>query len=244
MISKFSERIITVDRKDHTILYTGSTERDTAHQKGIRHLTVIVVPFLKDGADKGKWIVHNRRDKQLAKGLLTPAYSYNLFGGHCNPPVKEDKFIGKEIGKELLLDAALREMNEEFYLKSNSGVALKSFGSDKVIFAQPYPLSPDDLIPLGCADFDDGCDAECSFFYALPISSADAQNIIAADDYIRKDGKKENIALPAAILSERKLYSLYHKNNSNTEICNAITRLWEEQNQSLYQKLLDTIKSL
>ena len=234
---KFSERIIAIENKNGKIIYTGCVERDAAHQSGIRHLTVIIVPFLCDGANQGKWIVHNRRDKQLAKGLNTPEFSYNLFGGHCNPPENKNDLIGKEISEELLLDSAMREMGEEFYLKSESGVALEIFNTKKAVFAKPYFLSRDSLIPLGRADYDDGRDAEYSFYYALPVPSADAENVIAADDYIRADDSKGNIALPISFKSEQELYELYCQNNSNIEICNAVSRLWEPQNNTLLSKI-------
>ena len=233
----FSERIITVDRKDDKILYTGSVERDIAHQSGICHLTVIIVPFISDGADQGKWIVHNRRDKQLAKGLNTPGYSYNLFGGHCNPPENEDELIGTEISEDVLLDSALREMSEEFYLKSERGVALENYNTEKAVYAKPYPLSPAKLIPLGWADYSDGRDAECSFYYALKVPSKDAQNVIAADDYIRTDGRKGNIGLPISFKSEQEMFLLYQQNNSDIEICNAISRLWDPQNNTVLSKI-------
>ena len=237
MTLKFSERIITVEKQYGKIICSGSIERETAHQSGIRHLTVIVVPFVPDGKDQGKWLVHNRRDKQLAKGLSSPEFSYNLFGGHCNPPEEEDMIIGKEIGKDLLLDSAVREMSEELFIRDDRGRNLEVFGSDGFIRAIPYPVREDQLIPLGYADFDDSKDAEYSFYFALPVSAENIESYVAADDYIREDSCKGNVALPISLKSERELYALYQQNNSDIEICNAISRLWEPQNSTLLSKI-------
>lgn len=237
------EKIITVERRGEKVIYTGSSDRDTAHKHGICHLTVIVVPFIADGADKGKWIIHDRRDKQLAKGLPCPGCSFNLFGGHCNPPFSEAALIGEEIPEALLIDSALRELSEELYLSCDSGEALERFGKNETVLAKPYPLNENSLIGIGWTFFSDAADTECSFLYGLPVPSKDVESLIAADDYIKPDGTKGNIALPVFIKTERELLDIYRENNSDTEICNAITRLWDERNSAVYKKLSDTIQS-
>lgn len=230
------ERIITVDRQGDQIIYSGSAERNFAHQKGICHLTVIIIPFIADGKNKGKWVVHNRRDKQLAKGLACPAVSFNLFGGHCNPPKEEASLVDKEVRAELLLDSALRELSEELFLKADEGMALECFGSKDVIIAKRYPVNSTDLIPLGYTYCKDKNDIECSYVYAFSVPSAVEERIIAADDYTKSDGSKGNVALPVFLKSESEL--IKHHNLSESEICNAITRLWKPQNAEIHSKLL------
>ena len=244
MKSKFFERIITVEKQNDSVVYSGSTLRDLAHLCGIRHLTVIIVPFIADGENKGKWLVHNRSDKQLAKGLVTPPYSYNLFGGHCNPPENEEALLGKEISPHLLLDAAVREMSEELFIREDRGRELEIFGTENTIRVLPYPVSAEKLIPLGYADFNDTKDHECSYYFALPLPVQNPEGFIAADDYLREDGSKGNVALPVSLKTERELYELYRENNSDIEICNAISRLWEEQNKELYHRLLEMTQSV
>lgn len=243
MNEKSSEKVVIVKNNSQQIIYTGSVERGFAHQYGVCHLTVIVVPFITDGVDKGKWIVHNRRDKQLAKGLNCPQYSFNLFGGHCNPPLNESEIIGKEISQKFLLESALREISEELYLLADKDSFLKCWGNNRTISAVRYPVSIDKMIRIGYVFCNEGNDKEISYLYALPIPSADTAKLIAADDYHKTDGTKENIALPIFVKAEKALYELYQDTNPDIEICNAITRLWKDQNKVVYHKLIKMIQN-
>lgn len=239
-----TERIITVEKADNKIIYTGSTERTTAEQYGIRHLTVIAAPIITEGKDKGKLLVHNRRDKQLAKGKACPKYSYNFFGGHCNPPAVESPLIGKPVNEELLLENILRELSEEMYLPTEADAkttVLENKADGSAIYAKPFPLNRSDLIPLGYTVYSSCNDNEFSFVYALPLTSDTAGRVIAADDFQKPDGSKGNLALPTALMTLDDLRALYEKGDNDTEICNAISRLWEKQNEAVYRKLTKLI---
>lgn len=242
-----AERIITVESTDNKIIYTGSSERTTAEQNGIRHLTVIAVPVVTDGTHKGKLLVHNRRDKQLAKGKACPEYSYNFFGGHCNPPEYESPLIGKPISEELLSENLLRELSEEMFISSadkTDAAILENRAGNSAVFAKPYPLKKDDLIPLGYTKFSSTHDNEYSYMYAMLLTSDTANVIIAADDYQKPDGTKGNLALSTALMTLDELHSLYRSSKTEVEICNAITRLWDKQNEAVFQKLSNLINRI
>ena len=241
-----AERIVTVERKNGSIIYTGSVERELAERDGIRHLTVIIAPYITDGASRGFLITHNRHDKQLAKGKPCPEYSYNLFGGHCNPPDEGDgELIGHEVSEKFLLSNAMRELSEELYRKAQAddigAEELENRSGGQPIYGAPYPVREDELIPLGYISCEEKYDMEYSYLYALPVSSVNAQSVIAADDYRRADGTKGNIALPSAIMSLDELRETHEKARPDAEVCNAITRLWNEQNKAVYIKLRELI---
>lgn len=237
-----SEKIMTVRMKDGKIIYTGSAERSIAERDGLRHLTVIAAPIITDGNNRGKLLVHNRRDKQLAKGKPCPAYSYNLFGGHCNPPENDTRLIGTPVSEALLLENLLRELSEEMYFPcegDEKATALENKTEGSVVYAKSFPVQIENLIPLGYTVYSSPHDNEYSFVYVLPITSETADNIIAADDYQKADSTKGSLALPTALMTLDELHSLYETDSADVEICNAITRLWDEQNAVTLHALTD-----
>jgi len=90
----------------------GMLEREYAHAIGARHVSVVIVPYVSNGADKGKWLVLNRYTRQIAKGKkasINP--SWNLFGGHCNH--SPNKTIGTLIDEKDIMDTVLDEIQGE-----------------------------------------------------------------------------------------------------------------------------------
>jgi hypothetical protein len=235
------EILYIVERHKDRYYITGFTERETAEQFGVRHLTVIVVPFLINGPDQGKWIVHDRSAKQWAKGKPDcKSPSYNLFGGHCTADLARPELIGAEIPMEICLDAARRELDEELLFEGKGKpleVWEKGAKTEQVLDSAPYQA--DDLIPLGFASYEDKDNVEFSYFFALPVSGTDVGGLIAADDYL-KDGVKHNVFLPIKIVSESDLQVML-QTEPRVEICDAITRLWLEENKAVRSKLHETI---
>jgi hypothetical protein len=118
-----------VEKKDDQYILIDYVNREFSHANGLRHLTVIVLAFVADGAQRGKWIVHNRYEKQQAKELQREnpdvdrlkTTSLNLFGGHCVPlPWYNSKTaayvydrIGALVPKSVMVRNAIRELSEE-----------------------------------------------------------------------------------------------------------------------------------
>ncbi|MDR0287641.1 MAG: hypothetical protein LBI03_08080 [Clostridiales bacterium] len=214
----------------------------------ILHLTVIIVPFVADGVQKGQWIVQDRAAKQWAKGkLFCNSPSYNFFGGHVKADISKTELLGSEIPQYILDEAAKRELSEELLvLSDNNEIVLEQWQygdkTDKVTGAKPYVYK--ELIPVGMSKYYSADNSEISYFYALPVPSEDVPKLIAADDY---DGK--NVELPVYVKTEMQLLKTpYRTNLSYTteqgEICDAITRLWDGYyNVKVYNKLVEIISN-
>ena len=225
------EALYTVAQYGDRYYITGFTERKAAEKLGVRHLTVIIVPFVEDGKDKGKWIVHDRSAKQWAKGnpdCKSP--SYNLFGGHCTADTLQLELVGSEIPMEICRSAAKRELDEELLRqgkekdekKKKLEVWEKRIKTDKHKDAIAYQSK--ELIPVGLTSYEAHDNVELSYVFALPVPSSDVDKLIAADDY-KKD---HHVLLPTEIMAESDLQTLF-QTNPNIEICDAITRLWNEE---------------
>ncbi|MFA0814528.1 MAG: hypothetical protein ACC608_01935 [Anaerofustis sp.] len=247
------ELLYMIKKSDDRYIITGITERSVAEKLGLRHLTVIIVPFVTDGADKGCWIIHNRHDKQIAKGKTSAPLSLNLFGGHCGPPEDDiARLIGKTVGPELLRENALRELSEELLCKNGMKKRLELWRdgvfAGEFLYASPYEVCPESLIPIGFTEYAAKDNVEYSYIFALPVPGSQVEQIIAADNYDKHsqaDGitYETDIALPVVFMTESELKRLWESRDPQVEVCDAITRLWEEQNRAVYQRLLDCIET-
>jgi 8-oxo-dGTP pyrophosphatase MutT (NUDIX family) len=246
------ELLYLVGKSDESYLITGITERSVAEKTGLRHLTVIIIPFITDGANKGCWIVHNRYDKQIAKGKISAPLSLNLFGGHCGPPEDDvGGLIGKTVELELLRENALRELSEELLCKNGTEKRLELWRdgvfAGEFLYASSYEVCPDDLIPVGFTEYAAKDNVEYSYIFALPVPEDQAEQIIAADNYEKRGQIIEgmvyeaDIALPVMFMPEPELKRLWEKRDPEIEVCDAITRLWEEKNRVVYQRLIEYI---
>ena len=246
------ELLYMVKKSDERYIITGITERSVAEKLGLRHLTVIIIPFITDGANKGCWIVHNRHDKQIAKGKTSAPLSLNLFGGHCCPPEDDVAgLIGKTVEFELLRENALRELCEELLCKNGTEKRLELWRdgvfAGEFLYASSYEVCPDDLIPVGFTEYAAKDNVEYSYIFVLPVPGDQAEQIIAADNYEKRGQIIESmvyeadIALPVMFMPEPELKRLWEKRDPEIEVCDAITRLWEEQNRVVYQRLIEYI---
>ena len=244
------ELIYMVQKLDENVIISGITERSIAEKLGLRHLTVIIVPFVTDGAHEGCWITHNRHDKQIAKGKACAPLSLNLFGGHCGPSDDIMGLVGQTVGNELLHKNALRELSEELLVKEGMEKRLERWGggvfTGEYMNASPYEVSEEDLIPIGFTEYTAKENVEYSYVFALPVPGSQVEQMIAADNYMKisqTDGtaREADIALPVEVKEEAELKRLWESRNPQIEVCDAITRLWEEQNLVTYQKLLECI---
>ena len=226
----------------------GFVERKYAEEHKIRHVTTIIVPFIVDGDDKGKWIVHNRLAKQQAKyfeenGQLKPDNkpSYNLLGGHCTV-LDGGLGFGDLISEEFLLAEAMRELEEEAYLEDlNGNIILEVWGADgkkdesKNKKAKKYTGA--ELIRIGFTEYESKNNVEYSYVFALPVKSDIYNSLLFADDY--KAG--HNVYLEKEKFHEAELKYM-HENEKTIEICDAITRLWLlPENEAVLNKLRDII---
>lgn len=245
------ELLYMVKKSDEEYIITGITERSVAEKMGLRHLTVIVVPFVTDGADKGCWIVHNRHDKQVAKGKTGAPLSLNLFGGHCGPSDNDiSGVIGQTVGIERLRKNALRELSEELLCKNGMEKQLELWRdgmfAGEFLYASPYEVYPESLIPIGFTEYAAKDNIEYSYIFALPVPGSQVEQIIAADNYEKRsqtDGiaYETDIALPVVFMAESELKRLWESRDPQVEVCDAITRLWEEQNRVVHQRLIEYI---
>jgi len=105
-------------------------DKAQAERLNKKHLTTIIVPFLANGENKGKRIIHNRYHKTLAKLLLSKNTNdkvilskltsrrdktiYNLFGGHVNPPIEDPKKLIDSTINEDIIKKLLKNANEQF----------------------------------------------------------------------------------------------------------------------------------
>lgn len=245
------EMVCLVEERDGRVYINGMAERGTAELDGLRHLTVIVVPFIAAGPYAGCWVVHNRFEKQLAKGKPCPPLSLNLFGGHYDGAGERmADLIGYPVPERLLRMYLLREMSEELYTTEISAdtapIMLErrlngSSSPDGGIRAHPYASPLSEPIPAGYTVYTSKSNLECSYIYALPIPGMDAEKLIAADDYRRADGTKGDLLLPVILTTEAELRRQFQSGDPEIEVCDAITRLWEKQNAGTHEKLLRII---
>lgn len=245
------ECLYTVLKQEEKYILSGITKRVVAEKLGLRHLTVIIVPFVTDGPDQSRWILHNRHDKQIAKGKSCVPLSLNLFGGHCGPP--EDDItgqIGQTIGSELLCENALRELSEELLCRKGKEKRLELWRegvfTGEYLCASPFEVKPESLIPIGFTEYAAKDNVEYSFVFALPVPGSRVEQLIAADNYEKHsqtDGTSHeaDIALPVLLMAESELQRLWESRDPRIEVCDAVTRLWEEPNHAVYQKLLECI---
>lgn len=272
------EWIYTVERQEDRYCMTGITERKVAEKFGLRHLTVIIVPFVvkvKDEKNYGKWIVHDRTAKQWAKGELnSPSPSYNLFGGHCTADISNANFLAKSIGQEISVDFCLeeakRELEEELLCRGGQKqleIWKNKVKTNEIQNASPYNAG--ELIKIGFSTYPGKHNAskqniELSYVFALPVPEADTPKLIAADNYrlvCEESEKKEagspqskenetggnivkehDIALPIKLIKEEDLLLAWQM-NPDVEVCDAITRLWLDENTKLISKLRNEIQS-
>ena len=237
-----SEPLYIVEQSVDDYFITGFTERKVAEKFGVRHLTVIIVPFVADGENAGKWIVHDRTAKQWAKGKLdckTP--SYNLFGGHCTADVTQIGLIGSKIPQEICDSAAKRELEEEL-LCFDGSICLEIWENKRKTdcFVNACPYEANDLIPIGFSSYADKDNIEFSYIYALPVPEKDLSTLVAADNYVINE-MEHNVSLPIVVLSEIDLLVLSQTDYS-IEVCDAITRLWNAENKVVIDKLRTVIK--
>ena len=238
-----AEKLYIVQKTKHGYEICGLEERSVAEKKGLRHLTVIIVPFVAGGPEQGRWIVHDRTAKLWAKKKAAGASaSLNLFGGHCSAGEEANDRIGKLVTMDIFDDAAERELEEEL-LRRGTGHKLEIWdnaegASDSREAATYAHLS---LIPIGIVTYSGASNCEASYLYALPVPAADVDALIAADNYTR-GGEERDIALPILRMRENELKKL-HKKNPTVEICDAISRLWLCKNRAARRKLQRAIRN-
>jgi hypothetical protein len=246
------EKVYIIKKIGERFKITDTVDRVYAEEKNLRHLTTICVPFLIDGGKnkKGKWVVHDRYHKLVAKGKASPNIiikSFNLFGGHNNPPENSAHLIGSYIDEAILFDGLRKELNEEILQKTDKKTNVKKLevwdkgkNTGEKESAVPYPVPLFAPIPIGFAEYKDKSNTEYSYVFALPLKYNEYKQLIAADDYEIK-GKKHDISLPLKYFSENELAAMMNKNAPKVEICDAITRLFLPVNKTTLEKLRKVI---
>ena len=254
------ERIFIIEKVIEGCKITDIVERSYAEAKNLRHLTTICVPFMVDGGvdKKGKWIVHDRYHKQVAKGKASPEKiikSFNLFGGHTTPPENAAQLIGTFVNEAILFDGLLKELNEELLQQTKKAdireleIWENGLNTYKSLYAAPYSVPLFAPVPIGFAEYADSANTEYSYVFALPIKDKDfRRQLIAADDYEVK-GKKHDISLPLECFFENELKKLWEKEleakklgkEPDIEVADAITRLFLSENARTLRKLRKTI---
>ena len=222
------EKLYIAEKVGGEYIVKGFVEREYAEKHGIRHMTTIIVPFIRDGDDKGKWIVSDRMPKQRLKNKnvykdgVECNVSYNLVGGHCT--AEDYKLFGLPIPPAVIEQCAEREICEEVKLDNSD------YAHEK-------------LIEIGFTEYSSDDNVEYSFVYAMPVYRDDYEKLMFFDDYIDKeDGKHKDIKLGKGIYTEEELKNM-HYNYPNTEICDAITRLWQSNNSDVLGKLHEAIQN-
>ncbi|MCL2810495.1 MAG: hypothetical protein FWD25_01215 [Clostridia bacterium] len=223
----------------------GLLERKYAHAVGARHVSVVIVPYISNGINnKGKWLVHNRYPKQCARGEISPQNpEWNLFGGHCNPSKPVSEYFDKLLDFDDVWATVFDELQDELLIKNPSeGMAekkLEIWEKGKIIGktkATPYPFDKDRLTFVGVAAFADNSNVEYTYYFALAIDEDVVPLLTAADDYEDKKSKEKNLVeLPINYFAESELRAKYIKNDK--EVCDAITRLWLDENSAVLHKL-------
>lgn len=240
-----SEPLFLVEQRGDKYFITGFTEWDIAEQNNLRHLTVIIVSFVADGKEKGKWVVHDRTQRQWARGLPDcKNLSYNFFGGHCTADLSRVDLIGAEVPQEICDFTARRELEEELLCHGNEIELEKWEGRQKrvenVTAGFYHAKEP---IPIGFSSFSGIGNLEISYIYALPIPEADLPKLVASDSYML-DGKEHSVCLPIVTVSESELKEMHARSEeTNVEICDAVTRLWLPENAGVYKKLKRVIEA-
>jgi len=247
------EQLLLVDKNDGVYTITGVTDRKFAEKNNLRHLTTICVAYIADGIHKGKWIVHNRYHKQIAKGLQSPVVSYNLFGGHCTPgDYSLGSLMNVEVSEKFLRAQMLRELSEELLEKGDPSIrwrwdyALEVWENGKRKLSDGVPattvvkshyVTEKSLVPVGFTEYSDEKNSEYSFVFALPVASFLYNQLVAADDYyVEEDHSKRRIMLPLTVFSEDELKAMA-LSVREVEVCDSISRLFDEVNLPVLEKL-------
>jgi hypothetical protein len=213
--------------KKEELIVKGFEEREAAHKNGLRHVTTIIVPFICDGPpkDKRKWIVIDRIRREVAKGRTVTKNgvdckrSLNLVGGHCSTEANKD-LLGQPLPKEIIEQGAMRELGEE-------------------VRQGDLEFSPEQLIEIGYAAHESESNMEYSLVFITPIRKDKYESLRFYDDII-EGGVHRDIALGKALHSQKELMDM-HLNDPETEICDAITRLFEEENKNVKRALDEAI---
>jgi hypothetical protein len=240
-------------------MVVGTVDRDKAEAKGICHFTTIIVPFITDtnpdSEDKGKWIFHDRTPKLWAK-KKTPQYkkSFNLIGGHIQ--AVDESLIGKAMKSKTLVEGALDELSSELLIEDISSdfddIKVEIWdkdGKNGTLNARKYFSRQ--LIPVGYTEYDSENNKEFSYVFALPVPIEDYGELICADDYIDVDNEHRNVKLKKKLATEEVLYAIYQEQQRiiaankepEIEICDAITRLWDDKNAT-NKKTLAKLRSI
>ncbi|MDR1704505.1 MAG: hypothetical protein LBS19_07445 [Clostridiales bacterium] len=219
------ENLFIVEKaaSNEELIVKGFAERETAHNNGLRHVTTIIVPFICDGPekDKGKWVVIDRFPREIAKGKkvikkgVECKRSLNLVGGHCSTEINGN-LLEHPLPVGIIKDGAMRELREEVRLGDSD-------------------FSPEEVLEIGLAQFASVKNVEYSMIYATPIRHDKYEALRFFDDIIA-DGIHRDIALDKAIYSQNKLMDM-HYNDPETEICDAITRLFDDENKQVKRTL-------
>jgi hypothetical protein len=223
----------------------GLTDRDVAHNEGDWHFTVLTIFYITDGKDKGKLLVHDRAARQKAKGKGDKT-EYNLSAsGHCeiSDKITKEKVealkghkYNHPMVKEQIFDPTFdKEFSEEVFLADTNGnVKLQGYDGN---VKECDKLTP---VFLGFVRFSgkgsDGINNEISAVYGIPVDEDTANNLIFADD----DGKGNDIYLKKEFFSLDYLRELY--DNQPELLCDAISRLFTDENRHIFDYLLATGK--
>ena len=243
------EAIYVVEPHNDQYVITGFTERSTAHKYGVRHLTVLIAPFVTGGKSNGQLIIHDRAAKQWAKGLTgCESPEYNLFGGHCSVDNPADfSVMRRQVSIEKICrPAAEREMKEELLFRQVPNQKLKvnerqleiwedKRNTYKTLIGYEIELLGKDLLPIGFTSYTAKNNVEVSYFFALPVPHDMVELVIAADNYI-SEGEEHDVYLPIFLVTPQDLFAM-----PKSDVCDGISRLTLPENMDANNKLIKTI---
>jgi len=219
------ENLFIVERSGDDVIIKDIAERKYAEDNGLRHLTVICVIFT---IEDGKWLLQNRykryvtKAKAAKKPIPAPYDIFNTLGGHCTPGTNDQSLIGEKVTEALLYESLRKELSEELLTKADR---------------TPFPIPLFAPIPIGLTEHNAPNNIELSYYFALPMTTAQSQQIYTADDVVI-DGVKENIIMEHKCFSQSELVALKAEN----KLEDAITRLYDNPaNHKTLQKLRETI---
>jgi hypothetical protein len=126
------EMIYTVNKTSKGYLIGNVEARTRVEELNMLHITTICLPYIVDGKNKGKIVVHNRYQKNVVKLLFSPKPEskilldcllnrkvktiINATGGHLSADAKHGicgLSVYDPLVKDLLLDGVLKESDEE-----------------------------------------------------------------------------------------------------------------------------------
>ena len=167
-------------------------DRLLAHDMGLCHISVLIIPFLASDDNQILTINKNRRDvainelliktKKLKTENTIPPLCLDIFGGHCHfSNLTESEKEGGYLSFDTIYREAVRELKEELIYDPSQNSPAAFFGYSDLVYLGLYPIS-------------EAKNTELSIAFGILLDRP-ASDYKAQDDFVDENGNVEQIPL-------------------------------------------------